>query len=247
MIWKRKERMTKHITRLVLLTISLSLLFAQSGTAPAQANAAWTPGFYTGWVSFFARIDTQAQSKNMDIFLIEKFNGRGQLMLKIDDQNQAFATLVLPTDIQILDYAAINTSNGNCTFSSYAIAQTNYVRLHTPVDVNAAFQVPIALASAIRFNKTNAASFGNLPGCGGAGDKNLEAMQKAMQVTTAEMQQMQFTVQFNDSQSIGGSCSIINWEKTTPISGGQGIRSLPRCAWRVFKVAATNGTAEWTK
>jgi hypothetical protein len=39
-----------------------------------------------GRISFTARIDSNTKSDYMDGFVIEKFNGRGQLMVKINDQ-----------------------------------------------------------------------------------------------------------------------------------------------------------------
>jgi hypothetical protein len=240
----------KYSIRFTLLLLCLALLLTPSGSGSAQAGANWLPGFYTGWISFAARIDTNAKWPSLSGFVIEKFNGRGQLMVKINQQGSGGATIVLPVDIKILDYGSIESANGNCTFSSYAIAQTNYVRLRNEMtDVSTAFEVPISLSPGIRFNATNASSFGSLKGCDQAGAGNLRAMKTAMRVTTAEMKVLEFTVKSSDEQSVSGTCSIKGWEKTTPISNGegQGVRSLPRCTWRVFKMIAPNQKAEWTQ
>jgi hypothetical protein len=240
--------MMKSFLRLVLLPVCLTLVLTQSMALPVQAATAWAPGYYTGWISFVARIDSTTKTDGMDGFVIEKFNGRGQLMVKINDQGAGGASIVLPVDISILGYGNIHFSTGNCTFSSTANAQSTYVRLRNEMtQMSDSFQVPISLASQIRFTTTNKASFGSLQGCEKAGDGNLTAMKKAMKVTTGEMTQLEFTVKTNDGQSVGGSCAISSWVKTTPVEGGQGVRSLPKCTWRVFKAASSNTTAEWIK
>ena len=236
----------KLFARFTVLLFCLLLMLV----SPAQAGTAWSPGFYAGWISFSARLDTDAKWPAMDAFIIEKYQGRGQLMVKVDDQGQGGASIVLPVNITILDYGYIHTSNGNCTFSSHAVAQTNYVHLRNEmVDVSEGFQSPVALSPGIRFNKTHSASFGSLQGCDQAGAANLQAMQKAMKVTTAEMRQLKFTVTYHDKQSIGGTCTVVGWEKTSPIPNGegQGVRSLQRCTWRVFKSMTPNQQAEWTQ
>jgi hypothetical protein len=233
-----------------LLLCSLIILLSPASLASAQASAVWTPGFYAGWVSFFARIDTEPKYPNFDTFVLEKFDSRGQLMVKVNDQGLGKASIVLPTEIKILDYGAIKSQAGDCTFSSYALAQTNYVRLQTqPSDVSESFVVPISLSPGIRYTNTNSSSFGSLKGCEQAGGATLTAMKKAMRVTTAEMREIKFTVKFNDKQSIGGDCKIVGWEKVTsiPNGAGQGVRSLPKCQWRVFKVINPNTSAEWKK
>lgn len=236
--------------QLCLFLTCLALVLALPGAAPVQASAAWTPGFYTGWISFNARLDTDAQWPMMTAFVIEKYFGRGQMMVKVDEQGQGGVSLVLPTEIDILDYGKISTSKGECTFSSFAIAQTNYVHLKSQTtDVSTTFTSPLALASGIRFTKTNQSSFGTIQGCEQAGPANLTAMKRAMVVTTGEMHQMEFTVAYNDGQSAAGTCTITGWEKVTPISNGtgQGVRSLPKCTWRVFKAGSTNPQTEWQK
>ncbi|HPH95849.1 MAG TPA: hypothetical protein PKW33_10530 [Anaerolineaceae bacterium] len=236
--------------RLCLLLTCLALILALPGASPVQASNTWTPGFYTGWISFNARLDTEGTSALMNFFVIEKYFGRGQMMVKVDDQGLGGVSLILPTEIDILDYGKISTSQGECTFSSFATAQTNYVHLkNQAVDVSSAFTSPLALASGIRFTKTNQSSFGTIQGCENAGPANLTAMKKAMFVTTGEMKQMEFTITFNDGQSVGGTCKITGWEKVTPIphATGQGVRSLPKCSWRVFKASPTSSQGQWKK
>lgn len=240
----------KIIKRLPLLLVCFILALCLPGTLPAQGSTGWTPGFYAGWVSFSARLDTDATWPKMTAFVIEKFNGRGQLMVKINDQGQGGASIVLPTSISILDYGKIQASNGDCTFSSSAIAQTNSIHLRREMsDVSDTFKVPLSLSPNIRFTKTNSSSFGTINGCEQAGAANLTAMKKAMQVTTAEMRQIEFTVTSIDGQSVGGTCSITGWVKTTPIRNGtgQGVRSLQKCTWRVFKADSTKPEGEWKK
>lgn len=238
----------RRTLQLTLVFLCLSVLLQPSTTSFAETPSAWSPGFYSGWIKMQARIDTDAKWSNMDAFVIEKFFGRGQLMVKVDDQGLGGASLVLPVRIEILGYGRISHSQGSCTFSSSAVGLTNYVRLrHENGELSQVFQTPLALADGIRFSKTNASSFGELRGCEQAGAGNLKGMQKAMKVTTAEMREMVFTVKSMDEQSISGTCSIPGWEKTTPIpnGSGQGIRSLPHCTWRVFKLMTPNQEAEW--
>lgn len=240
----------RRTLRLTLVSLFLLALFQPSSTSFAEPSAAWQPGFYAGWINMQARIDTDAKWARMDGFVIEKFLGRGQLMLKIDDQGLGGASLVLPVRIEILGYGKITHSQGSCTFSSSAIGLTNYVRLrHENLEMGQVFQTPLALAPGIRFSRTNASSFGELQGCEQAGAGNLKGMQMAMKVTTAEMREMVFKVQSMDDQSASGTCEIPGWEKTTPIpnGSGQGVRSMSGCTWRVFRTPASNQNAEWEK
>ncbi len=202
----------RMLLRMGWLAACLGLLLALAG-APARqvsARAMASPGFYSGWVNFRARLDTEARWPALEGFVIEKFNSRGQLMVKVDHMGTGTATIVLPTNIYILDYGHMHAAGAECTFSSYALAQTNYVRLRSdPGFVDSAFRVPINLAPNIRFNKTHESSFGSLKGCDQAGSRNLDAMKKAMSVTTAEMREMEFSVDYHDADSMGGTCTII--------------------------------------
>jgi hypothetical protein len=240
----------RRILQLMLMIIFLSFLLQPSSTSYANTPSTWQPGFYSGWIKMQARIDTDAKWPGLDGFVIEKFFGRGQLMVKIDDQGLGGASLVLPVRIEILGYGLITNPQGSCTFSSSAIGLTNYVRLrHENLNMGQVFKTPLALAPGIRFSKTNASSFGELQGCEQAGAGNLKGMQMAMRATTAEMQEMVFTVKSMDDQSISGTCHIPGWEKITPIpnGSGQGVRSLPSCTWRVFRMTTPNQNAEWKK
>ena len=238
--------------RWLMLILILSLGISSAGIQPAQANTTWAPGFYIGWVSFSARIDTTAtwstQGSSLDSFVIEKYEGRGQLMIKIDDQGMGGISIVLPTSIHLLDYGKITLPNGNCTFSSSIIGQTNYVRLRgASSDMSGLLQVPINLAAGIWYKSTKASSFGELQGCDQAGSNNLAAMKIAMNTTTSQIQSMQFQVTYNTGASTGGSCTLPGWVKTTAIPGatGQGVRSLPNCNWRVFKSNQPNQQKGW--
>jgi len=80
----------KWSTRCLLLVVSLPLVVSVSSPLPVQASTTSAPGFYTGWVSFSARIDTTAnwgaQGSSLDAFVIEKYQGRGQLIIKTDNE-----------------------------------------------------------------------------------------------------------------------------------------------------------------
>lgn len=240
-------------SRLLMLVLLLSFGITPASAQPAR-EMTWSPGFYTGWISFSARIDTTAKWEagggSLDAFVIEKYEGRGQLMLKIDAQGAGGASIVLPTSINLLDYGKMTLPNGTCTFSSSILSQTNYVHLKgAAAAMSGTFQVPINLVAGISYKSTHGASFGELKGCDQAGTKNLEAMKIAMHQTTAQIQAMQFQAgdSYNTADSIGGTCTIPGWEKTTPIPGatGQGVRSLPSCNWRLFKTGQPNQQKGW--
>ncbi len=238
--------------RFLLVAAILPLAIYLPVSRVAQASPAWTPGFYTGWISFSAAINTTANwsagGASLDSFVIEKYEGRGQLMVKIDDQGAGGASIVLPTAINLLDYGKMTFPNGTCTFSSSIIGNSNYVHLRGGAsDVGDTLQVPVNLTPEIRYKSTNGASFGELKGCDQAGQKNLGAMKIAMKATTAQIQSLQFTVNYNTDSSAGGSCTIPGWVKTTaiPNASGQGVRSLGQCNWRVFKAGQPNQQQGW--
>lgn len=242
-------------SRLLMLVLLLSFGITPASAQPSTADsAAWSPGFYTGWISFSARIDTTfnwaPQGSSLDGFVIEKYEGKGQLMVKIDAQGAGGASIVLPTSIDLLDYAKATLPNGTCTVSSSILAQTNYVHFRgAGAAMGGTFQVPVNLVAGIWYKSTHGSSFGELKGCDQGGSKNLESMKIAMHVTTSAIQAMQFQVSdnYNTSASIGGTCTIPGWEKTTPIPNGtgQGVRSLPACNWRVFKSGQPNQQKGW--
>jgi hypothetical protein len=239
----------RSLTRVIMVMLLLMLALSLSALPPVQAAGAWDPGFYTGWISFSARIDSTIHAGSlMDAFVIEKYEGRGQVMIKIDDHGMGGASIVVPTAIDLLDYGKITISKGSCTFSSSIVAQSNYVHLrNTSADLLDTFQVPLNLLAGLRHKSTHAASFGELQGCDKAGESNLRAMKTAMRATTSQIQALSFTVKYNTGASAGGSCSIPGWEKTTPIpnANGQGVRSLPRCNWRVFKTNPPQQQKGW--
>jgi hypothetical protein len=242
-------------SRLLMLVLLLSFGIIPASAQPAPAaGAAWPPGFYAGWISFSARIDTDvtwgAGSSSLTGFVIEKYEGKGQLMVKIDAQGAGGASIVLPTSINLLDYAKATTPDGSCTVSSSIVAQTNYVHFKgAAAAMSGTFQVPINLVAGISYKSQHGSSFGELKICDQAGSKNLEAMKIAMRKSTGEIQTMEFTAgdSYNTGDSIGGTCTIPGWVKTTPIPGatGQGVRSLPSCNWRLFKTGQPNQQKGW--
>ena len=240
-------------SRLLMLVLLLSFGITPASAQPAR-DMTWSPGFYTGWVSFSARIDTNAKwgggDGSLEGFVIEKYEGKGQLMLKIDAQGAGGASIVLPTSIDLLDYAKATTPDGSCTVSSSILAQTNYVHFKgAAAAVGGTFQVPINLVAGISYKSQHGSAFGELKICDNAGSKNLESMKIAMRKSTGAIQTMEFTAgdSYNTTDSIGGTCTIPGWEKTTPIPGGegQGVRSLPSCNWRLFKSGPPNQQKGW--
>lgn len=185
---------------------------------------------------------------NLTAFVIEKYEGRGQLMVKVDDQGEGGASIVIPITIDLLDYGKMTFPNGNCTFSSSIVAASDYVHLRgAGAAMGDAFDVPLNLVSGIRYKSTHGSSFGELKGCDQAGSKNLGAMKIAMRATTSQIQLLQFQVKYNTGSSVGGSCKIAGWEKTTPIPNGtgQGVCSLGQCTWRLFKAGQPSQQKGW--
>jgi hypothetical protein len=235
-------------TRLLMLVLILSFGISPASSPPVQASPGWAPGFYAGWVSFSARIDSNVDVGGLTGFVIEKYEGRGQLMVKVDDQGMGGASIVIPTTIDLLDYGKMTFPNGTCTFSSSIVAASNYVHLRgASAAMGDAFEAPVNLVPGIRYKSTHGSSFGELKGCDQAGEKNLGAMKIAMRATTSQIQLLQFQTKYNTGASVGGSCKIAGWEKTTPLphGAGQGVRSLGQCTWRLFKAGQPNQQKGW--
>jgi hypothetical protein len=239
-------------TWVLMLVLILSLGISPAGSPPVLAAPAWEPGFYAGWVSFSAAINTDvtwsAGGASLTGFVIEKYEGRGQLMVKVDDQGMGGASIVIPTTINLLDYGKMTFPNGTCTFSSSIVGASNYVHLRGASSaVGDTFEVPLNLVPGIRYKSTLGSSFGELKDCDQAGSKNLGAMKIAMRATTSQIQALQFQTKYNTGASVGGSCKIPGWEKTTPIpnGAGQGVRSLRQCTWRVYKTGQPGQQKGW--
>jgi hypothetical protein len=238
---------------MLVLLFSFGISPASAQPAPAVGGA-WPPGFYAGWISFSARIETNFKwgdgNGSLEGFVIEKYEGKGQLMLKIDAQGAGGASIVLPTSINLLDYAKATTPDGTCTVSSSIEAQTNYVHFKgAAAAMSGTFQVPINLVPGISYKSQHGSSFGELKICDNAGSKNLESMKIAMRKSTGEIQTMEFTAgdSYNTSASIGGTCTVPGWVKTFPIPGGTGqaVRSLSSCNWRLFNSGQPNQQKGW--
>jgi len=219
------------------------------GTSQVHASAPPAPGFYSGWVFFSAKIDTSYQPSSMlTAWFVEYWQAHGDLMVKINPEGLGGATLVLPVDITLADWGKMTTAQGDCTFSTSAVAQSNYVRLRNPgapAALEQGFNLPVNVVDGIRYSSNTSSSSGSLKGCENGADANNNAMYTAMKRTTAEIKQINFQVDYQTDRTMGGSCSIPGWEVTTLLKGGQGVRSLETCKWRVFRYNPENQPEGW--
>jgi hypothetical protein len=237
-------------TGVILLFLSIFL----ANTLPAQASSTLSPGFYVGWVSLVARTDFNGTFSTKDsqtaYSLIDKLEGRGQLMVKIDNAGTGGASIVLPTAMTREEDLKMDTSQGSCMYSVGTWARSNYVQLRgDPVVMGNTFQVPFNPAAGLYYTSSThmALHTGEIGGC--------EQMSEGMEATdrdllkqiAAEITAIQFQINYSSDTEMGGSCSLPGWVQTASIPpyAGTNIYSLPKCIWRVFKSSTTNPQTGW--
>ncbi len=225
-----------------------------ANTLPARASSTLSPGFYVGWVSVVARTDFNGTFSTADsqavYSLIDKLDGRGQLMVKIDDTGAGGASIVLPTALTREEYLKTDTSQGSCMYSVGTWARSNYVQLRgNPAAMGNSFQAPFHPAAGLYFTSSThmALHTGEIGGC--------EQMSEGMEATdrdllkqiAAEITAIQFQINYSNDTGMGGSCSLPGWVQTASIPPytGTNIYSLPKCTWRVFKSNTTNPQTGW--
>jgi hypothetical protein len=234
--------------------IHLFLSIFLANTLPAQASSTLSPGFYVGWVSLVARTDFNGTFSTKDsqtaYSLIDKLEGRGQLMVKIDNAGTGGASIVLPTAMTREEDLKMDTSQGSCMYSVGTWARSNYVQLRgDPVVMGNTFQVPFNPAAGLYYTSSThmALHTGEIGGC--------EQMSEGMEATdrdllkqiAAEITAIQFQINYSSDTEMGGSCSLPGWVQTASIPpyAGTNIYSLPKCIWRVFKSSTTNPQTGW--
>jgi hypothetical protein len=237
-------------TGVILLFLSIFL----ANTLPAQASSTISPGFYVGWVSLVARTDFNgtfsAADSQMAYSLIDKLEGRGQLMVKIDNAGSGGASIVLPTAMTREEDLKMDTSQGSCMYSVGTWARSNYVQLRgDPAVMGNTFQVPFNPATGLYYTSSThmVLHTGEIGGC--------EQMSEGMEATdrdllkqiAAEITAIQFQINYSSDTEMGGSCSLPGWVQTASIPPytGTNIYSLPKCTWRVFKSSTTNPQTGW--
>jgi hypothetical protein len=237
-----------RLFRFLNLAAIFSLAISFSSPPPVEASAPLAPGFYTGWVFFSARLNSEMNPQGMTGWVAEYWQAHGDLMIKVDDKGMGGVSIVLPVEITLSDYVTIHSSKGDCTASTGAVGQTNYVHLRNPGSpglMGDSFETPVSLLPELGLSTITSQSFGSLTGCEKAADANGNAMWKAMKETTSQITALQFNVEGRSNISAGGSCTIPGWEKTTPVPGGQGVRTLETCRWHVFLVPPFTKQEGW--
>ena len=237
-------------TGVILLILSIF----PANTLPARASSTLSPGFYVGWVSLVARTDFNGtfstEDSQMAYSLVDKLEGRGQLMVKIDNAGTGGASIVLPTAMTRGEDLKMDTSQGSCMYSVGTWARSNYVQLRgNPAVMGNTFQVPFNPAVGLYYTSSThmALHTGEIGGC--------EQMSEGMEATdrdllkqiAAEITAIQFQINYSSDTEMGGSCSLPGWVQTASIPPytGTNIYSLPKCTWRVFKSSTTNPQTGW--
>ena len=239
-----------------LLVALLCLMFFLPQPAPARASSNISPGFYDGWVHYLARIDFQghysptgggSDYQSWDF----EFEGRGHLMVKINDAGAGGASIVLPTVIYLGDVIETDTPNhGSCTMYMSTWASSNYVHLRgAPAAMGDTFQVPFNPAAALTLTDQAHKSVvtGDVGGCeeGAVGELPTELPNNKF--VLAQITAIQFQTTYHSDTQMGGTCSIPGWVKKVQILmyPTPSVSSLPKCFWRVVKSGQGKSQKGW--
>jgi hypothetical protein len=243
--------------RWVLISTGLILLFLAiflANTLPARASSTLSPGFYVGWVSLVARTDFNGTFSTTDsqtaYSLIDKLEGRGQLMVKIDDAGSGGASIVLPTAMTREEDLKMDTSEGSCLYSVGTWARSNYVHLRgNPAAMGNTFQVPFNPAAGFYSTSSThmALHTGEIGGCEQMSEGMEATDRDLLKLIAAEITAIQFQINYSSDTGMGGNCSLPGWVQTASIPPytGTNIYSLPKCTWRVFKSNTTSTQTGW--
>ena len=234
----------------ILLSFSVSL----PNTLPARASSAFSPGYYLGWVSFVARTDFDGilttQDAKTEQLITDKLEGRGQLMVKIDDAGAGGASIVLPTSITRADDLKMDSSQGSCMYSVGTMAMSNYVHLRAaPAAMGDTFQIPFNPAAGLYYTSSThlVLHTGEIGGCEQMSEGMEASDRDLLKQIVAEITAIQFKINYHSDTELGGSCSLPGWVQTASIPPyvGTNIYSLPKCTWRVFKSNTANPQTGW--
>ena len=222
---------------------------------PAWASSTLSPGFYDGWVHYLARADFHGQMVNQDVKTYvtwgDEFEGRGHLMVKINDAGAGGASIVLPTVIYLGDVIETDTPNhGSCTMYMSTWASSNYVHLRgAPAAMGDTFQVPFNPAAALTLTDQAHKSVvtGDVGGCeeGAVGELPTELPNNKF--VLAQITAIQFQTTYHSDTQMGGTCSIPGWVKKVQILmyPTPSVSSLPKCFWRVVKSGQGKSQKGW--
>jgi hypothetical protein len=240
----------KQWMRSWLAAVLFFLLIFLPDAAPARADSSLPAGFYSGWVSFSARKDEtfspSIPDESEDFFEIATYQGRGQVMVTINNAGQGVVSLVLPMATYMLSYAKISAQGGSCTTSASIGAKSNYVHLKdAPAAMGATFQSPYNQSAALYFTYEHQATFGDLGGCQNTGPVGLNAMKLRVPTDLSVVSTIQFQVNYQSDADMGGRCSLPGWARTYPYQGGQDTYTMQQCNWRAFKNSPANPKQGW--
>lgn len=244
----------KPLASTLLAAVFLFLLIFQPNPAPAQASSTISPGFYVGWVSFLGRTDFDGnltvQDAHHHYLWTGKYQGQGQLMIKINAAGAGGASIVLPTTDSLIDSYELNIPQGSCLFTGITKARSNYVHLRgAPAAMGDTFQVPFKPATALSFTYEESNSFviGDIVNCDKFAVLSLPVGRTTIQGNLALVSAIQFQTKYHSDTEMGGSCSLPGWNQsfTFPPFTTPNVYSLPQCSWRVFKTGQTNPQKGW--
>ena len=239
-----------------LLVALLCLMFFLPQPAPARASSNISPGFYDGWVHYLARIDFQghysptgggSDYQSWDF----EFEGRGHLMVKINDAGAGGASIVLPTvgsETYMDDWDSGNGSS--CTTNESTWASSNYVHLRgAPAAMGDTFQVPFKPAAALIFtDQAHTSSVtGEYGGCEHTAVEVMDGEKVNIKNDLAQISAIQFQTTYHSDTQMGGTCSIPGWVKKVQILmyPTPSVSSLPKCFWRVVKSGQGKSQKGW--
>jgi hypothetical protein len=241
----------------VLLLLVIALLLGTSLSSPqpaqaAQARHAWKTGFYGGWVFFSAKIDgtfSMTSSEGSYSGWLNAYNqAHGDLYMDIDKLGMGRYFADLPVEITVTNYATYNVPKlGNCTWTASAMGEARDLpKSLTPEEVDFVFELPIKLNPHITSARNS--SSGSAKFCSNAGPGNETAMKTGLKETSSQIIKMlTFLIDYTNDLTAGGTCRIDGWEATIPLPnmGGQVVRHLETCQWKLFRYNPQNQPKGW--
>jgi hypothetical protein len=237
-----KKSLMQQIVFIIALAAILFLPGQQSVQAQSTSNSLnLPPGVYTGWVFFSARLYSEMTVSGMQGWVAEYWQAHGDLKAKINKQGPAEISIVVPTEITLSDYVTIK-GQGTCTATTSAVGETSYTG-NTPLTDS--FLIPISLLPELGLSTITSESYGSMPKCENAAAANGNAMWKGMKATTSLINSLQFQVGNQTKIGANGTCTILGWEGTTPVPGGQGTRTLETCNWVIYWVPQSGSQEGW--
>ena len=238
-----------------LAVVLLLFVLFVSEPQPARASSTLSPGFYDGWVHYLARGDFHGQLVNQGgktyITWGDEFEGRGHLMVKINDAGAGGASIVLPTVISLMWIDEVDVDNvGSCTGYISTWASSNYVHLRgAPTAMGDTFQVPFKPAAAlILTDQAHKSSLtGPENGCEAFTVSQLPQMLPNEKPILAQISAIQFQTTYHSDTQMGGTCSLPGWVRTIPSPPFKElvVYSLPKCFWRVVKSGPSKPQKGW--